>query len=242
MKKLIVLLLLAFSAISARSQVLITLLLGDKLNSDKIEFGLDGGVNYCNIANLDPADSRSAFNLGFYFDLKLNQHLMVHTGVIVKSTMGAEHIKPYTLNDVELDNQFADGSVLRKISYFHVPILLKYRFATYFHVEAGPMLGLRTKATDIFSSTVKEENDLTYKLDISDLYKRIDAGIMGGVGFKVSKALKSTQIGIRYFYSFVDALKDNPGDPQYNSALYLYCSIPIGVSKAAAEAAAANKK
>jgi hypothetical protein len=120
--------------------------------------------------------------------------------------------------------------------------MLKYRFATYFHVEAGTMLGLRTKAYDIFSNTVRDENDLTYTMDIKDLYKRIDAGIMGGVGFKVSKVPKSTQIGIRYYYGLVDPLKENPGDPQYNSSFYLYCSIPIGVSKEAADAAAPPSK
>jgi hypothetical protein len=240
MKKLFIALFLSFSAYGAQGQVLISLLLGDVLNSEKIEFGLDGGVNYCNIANLEHADSRPAFNIGFYFDIKFKQHLMLHTGVIVKSTVGAEHVEPYSLGNTELDNQFADGSVLRKISYFHVPILLKYRFGTYFHVEAGPMLGLRTKGSDIFSNTVKDDNDLTYTLDISDLYKRIDAGIMGGIGCKVSKVPKGTQIGIRYYYGLVDPLKDNSGDPQYNTSFYVYCSIPIGVGKEAADAAAAK--
>ncbi len=39
----ILFLLVAFSA--AQSQILITLLLGDKLNSPNLEFGLEGGVN-----------------------------------------------------------------------------------------------------------------------------------------------------------------------------------------------------
>lgn len=36
----------------SNGQVLISLLLGDKLNSGKLEFGLDGGVNWSNISNL----------------------------------------------------------------------------------------------------------------------------------------------------------------------------------------------
>ena len=46
----------------------------DKLNSEGLEFGLEGGVNWSNISNLDADKSLSTFNLGFYFDFKLKNH------------------------------------------------------------------------------------------------------------------------------------------------------------------------
>src|SRR5512133_3675595 len=77
---------------TANSQVLISLLVGDKLNSEKLKFGLDGGVNWSNISNLDPAKYKAHFNLGFYFDflLKEKTRWYLHTGVLVKSSMGAQ--------------------------------------------------------------------------------------------------------------------------------------------------------
>ncbi len=42
---------------------------GINLNSPNIEFGLDGGVNYGNIANLEKSKMLPMFNLGFYFDI-----------------------------------------------------------------------------------------------------------------------------------------------------------------------------
>lgn len=231
MKRIILVSALLFIAYSANSQVLISLLLGDVLNSDKIEFGLDGGVNYANISNLDPGKAASYFNLGFYFDIKLREHLMLHTGVIVKSNQGADKLSPYTLGDTDLDNIFSTGYVTRKINNFSVPILMKYRFATLFHVEAGPMLALRTKGFDEFKTTKIEDDDVTFRNNVSDKYKRIDAGIMVGTGMKLSKVPKSTQVGIRYYYGLIDPLVVNTGDPQYFSSLYLYISIPIGVSK-----------
>jgi hypothetical protein len=92
------------------------------------------------------------------------------------------------------------------------------------------MLALRTKGYDEFINTVKDKDDLTYKVDIKDNYKRIDAGIMAGVGMKLSKVPKSSQVGVRYYYGFVDPLKNNTGGAQYFSSLYLYFSIPIGVA------------
>ena len=231
MKRGILIILVFFIGCSAYSQVLISLLLGDVLNSDKVEFGLDGGVNFANIANLDPGKSLALFNLGFYFDIKFQKNLMLHTGVIVKSTQGANKLDPYTLNNSNLDTVFATGYITRKINHFSVPILLKYRFATLFHIEAGPMLALRAKGYDEFKNTVYDKDDLSYKLDIKDNYKRIDAGIMVGAGVKLSKIPKSSQIGIRYYYGLVDPLIDNTGKSQNFSSLYLYFSIPIGSGK-----------
>ena len=228
MKKGILIILLSFIGFSANSQVLISLLFGDILNSEKIEFGLDGGVNFGNIANLETSKSLAMFNLGFYFDIKFKENLMLHTGVIVKSSQGADKLNIYPLDDPDLNSVFSTGYITRKINSFSVPILLKYRFATLFHIEAGPMLALRTKGYDEFKNTVVDEDDITYKLDIKDNYKRIDAGIMVGAGIKLSKIPKSSQIGIRYYYGLVDPLIDNPGESQNFSSLYLYFSIPIG--------------
>lgn len=46
MKKIVLIYALFLGALTSRGQVLISLLLGDELNSGKIEFGLDGGVNF----------------------------------------------------------------------------------------------------------------------------------------------------------------------------------------------------
>ena len=76
-------------SMTAKSQVLISLLLGDKLNTGKIEFGLDGGVNWLTMSNTPNAKYLFDWNLGFYFDFKMkNPHLFIHSGVLVKSKMG----------------------------------------------------------------------------------------------------------------------------------------------------------
>ena len=73
MKKTILLFAFLLTAYTANSQVLISLLFGDALNSPNVEFGLDGGVNFGNIANLESSKSLAMFNLGFYFDIKLKE-------------------------------------------------------------------------------------------------------------------------------------------------------------------------
>src|SRR5215203_6686209 len=110
MKKYFLIIGLLLFVNAARTQVLISILLGDKLNSGKIEFGLDGGANWSTIKNLDGAKSLRTFNLGFYFDFKLkNPSWMLNTGVIVKSTMGADELPVYSLGNPDLDNSFNGG-------------------------------------------------------------------------------------------------------------------------------------
>ena len=74
MKRTILLIAFLLDSYSANSQVLISLLLGDALNIPiMIEFGLDGGVNFANIANLESSESLAMFNLGFYFDIRIKE-------------------------------------------------------------------------------------------------------------------------------------------------------------------------
>lgn len=226
---------------TANSQVLISLLLGDKLNSEKLKFGLDGGVNFSNITNIQPSNYKAMFNLGFYFDflLKKETHWYLHTGVLVKSNMGAQSIDAYTIGNAELDSLFINGKVQRKLTYFNVPILIRYKFKNELFFEAGPNLGLLYKAYDYFDQDVKEDNDLTYKLEIRDRYRRIDAGVMAGIGYHVLKGT-GYNLGVRYYYGLTELLKDKEDDPQRNSTFYIYASIPVGAGEKAKQKAEAK--
>ena len=71
MFKKAILLLFLFLGAQAQSQVLIALLLGDQLNTGKIEFGLDGGLNFATISGMDSNSWTRNLNLGFYFDINI---------------------------------------------------------------------------------------------------------------------------------------------------------------------------
>jgi hypothetical protein len=122
-----------------------------------LEFGLDGGLNWSNISSLEGVNSKRGFNLGFYFDIKLQEKLFLHTGVIVKSHMGASGLAPYPLGENELDSVLSTGSVTRKLMYFNGPVLIMYKFHGPFFVEFGPQLGLLGKQTQISDLTLLRE-------------------------------------------------------------------------------------
>ena len=116
----------------------------------------------------------------------------------------------------------------KKISCFYVPILFHQRFNNRWYFEAGPQLGLRTKAVDIFEVS-KLDGDLTYTRDVKDQYTRLDAGLLGGVGYKFKKEIKSMAVGINYYYGLVNVNK-TPDVTMKNSSIYFYMKIPIGVA------------
>ena len=215
------------------SQVLIALLLGDKLNTGKIEFGLDGGMNFSNISDLETDKYLRAWNLGFYFDIKMKDQLFFNTGVLVKSSVGTDNL---TQSDLEFlgasiynfeEGNYNDGDYSQKINYFLVPALIKYKFKNNFHIEAGPQFGLMYKAwieynyeEDGDSGRIKEDN--------KDDVNRFDVGLVGGVGYRLLKGLGWT-IGLRYQYGLTNVYKDVSG--KRNNSLYLKLNIPFGISQ-----------
>src|SRR5688572_22027656 len=232
MRIVFILLIIAATHVRSSGQVLISLLLGDKLNTGQIEFGLDGGLSLSNLHGLNPSGTKSGFNLGFYFDFRLkNPSWLFHTGVMVKSTMGAEDIQVYSLNNPDLDNAFSGGSVIRKLGYFNVPAMMKYKFKNNFFVEAGPMFSVMNKATsDEFVASIEKKDDLTYKLKIKDRYHPLDAGLIAGIGYRLLKG-NGMNLAIRYYYGLVDITIDDTTPGQFNRSLYVAIGIPIGVSK-----------
>jgi hypothetical protein len=227
MKTVISLSILLLLSTLASGQILISILLGDKLNSDKIEFGLDGGLASTTIRGLDQAGRSRVLHLGFYFDFKMTDQLLLHTGVIVKSTMGAGGLPSYPIGDVSLDPVLAPASVKRKINYFSVPVFIKVKLPHHFFVEGGPQVALQYNGSDEFIDSRYGRDDLLFRKNTKEEYTRLDAGVTAGLGYRLLKGT-GISLGARYYHGLVDIVKNNPGDPQYNSSFYLYAGIPIG--------------
>ena len=232
MKKLFLLAALCLVIHHANSQVIISLLLGDKLNSGKIEFGLDGGYNNSTLQGLDHAKGLGSFNLGFYFDFKTKHPAwQFNTGVIVKSSMGAGNLPVYQLGDAALDSAFKGGKVDRRINYFNVPVMMKYTFKSNIYAKAGIQLGLRNKAFDEFSNSVKDKDDLHLKIKTKDKYHSLDAGLAFGLGYRLMGG-NGMNLGVQYYLGLVDVVKDDTSPKQFNRVFYATVGIPIGKAKA----------
>jgi opacity protein-like surface antigen len=224
-KKIVTLFALMLIGFTSHSQVLISLVFGDKLNSDGLEFGLEGGFNYSDISDLDADKRLSSFNLGFYFDFRLKNQWNLYTGVLVKAKLGDDQLSSEDLAFLGITpNVEEDGTYSQVINYFIVPALLKYNFENRIYIEAGPQFGLMYKSWVEFESSV-DNKDINTKDYNKDKINRLDTGITFGTGYKLMPDSGMT-IGIKYYYGFTNVYKGVSGTN--NSSLFLKLNLPIG--------------
>ena len=233
MKKWILLFIITYLfTINVNSQVLITLLLGDDLNSDKLEFGLEGGGNFSRIGGLESSSYLKDWNIGFYFDImiKENKPWNFYTGVLVKSRLGTGNLTEKDVNKlIPLDTFLTNGTYNQRINTFIIPVFLKYKFNQYLYIEAGPQFGVMYNAWVDY----KYENNDEYihkKNYNKELFNKIDFGFAGGTGYRF-KGRTGWTVGIKYYYGIVDAIKSI--ENSNNQALFLKLNIPIGRSERA---------
>jgi hypothetical protein len=237
-KQLIAALTIGFLCVSfishVHSQVLISLLFGDKLNSENVKFGLDGGLNFSNLTNTDGSIFLEDFNLGLYFDIRLRENTgwYLHTGALLKSGMGARRIAVYSLDDLDLDSVFTGGDIERRLKYINIPALVRYKLPKHFFFEIGPMVGILIKATDVFYNKVKEKEDLSYKNKVTHNYNWFDAGVEAGAGYQLMKGT-GVNFGVRYYQGLMNVFRDPTDGKAFNQSLYLFVSIPIGAGEKA---------
>ena len=242
MKKYFLIIILLVVGLTSQSQVLITLLLGDKLNSQNLKFGLEGGVNWTKISGMETKSFARKWNLGFYFDIRLKNQWWFYTGVLVKSNMGVDKLTDNDLSflqatiykDINDNNQPAEGDYNQKMNTFLIPALINYKFKNHMYVEAGTQFGLMYKSWIEFESDIEGKDAIIKEFNKEKLNK-FDVGIMVGLGYTLFKGTGWT-LGAKYYYGFVDVYKERSGTK--NSSIFLKLNIPIGAGEVAQKKAA----
>ena len=229
MKKIIILLSMVLISTAAQSQVLISLLLGDKLNAPGLEFGLEGGYNRSTLTGMESSSGLSTFALGFYFDIRLKNQWYLNTGVMVKSKQGLAKLSQNDLDFLQADIYEEAGDYDQVINYFLVPALIRYKFKNHLYVEAGPQAGLRHKAYVEYNSDVEGKKARVREYN-DDMIQRLDGGLMAGMGYILKKGTGMT-LGIKYYYGLAGVYKDKSGTK--NRYFLLKFNVPIGAGEKA---------
>ncbi len=227
MGKYILIFLLMLAGYNAQSQVLISLLFGDKLNSDGLEFGLEGGVNFSDISGLEANQKLAAFNLGFYFDIRLKGPWYLYTGVAIKSKVGTNNLSENDLDFLQVDVYPETGSYSQAVKNFVVPVLVRYKLKSRIYFEAGSQVSMAYKSWVEFQSDV-DDKDARIRQYNKDAINRFDVGVEAGLGYTLSDKMGMT-FGLKYYHGFVDVYKERTGTK--NSSIIIKLNIPIGAGK-----------
>jgi hypothetical protein len=239
LKRIVVLAICYFTTVPTHSQVLISILFGDKLNTDKMTFGLVLGNAWNSLTDYPTVDAQSNLNLGIFLTFKLKERLFLQFDALAKYKMGAKGLPVYTLGDATLDTIYQHGSLQRSISYLALNTSLQYRIWKYLNVEAGPNVGLRIKAMDLFHAD-HELGEQLFEKDMKEATTRFDFGLATGTSWQFSKG-KGLKIGVRYYWGLVDLYSADEGTNATRSfQINLY--IPIGGKKQTTNSRDSNPK
>lgn len=231
MKKILLSLVFIISIIPmANSQVLIALVFGDKLNSPKTEFGLNAGVNYSTLTNLNNVKYSTGFGIGMYFTWKFHDRWQLQPELFFRFPTGATKLPPYEFLDSTLTQLTSSSTVTRLSRSFSIPVNLKFRAWKQLRFSLAPQVLYLTKNDDIFLKTLDNNDKVAYKTESKSGLTRFDFGLSIGVSYKLKKG-KGMNLEARYYMGFVDTdTKDMPG-MNANRSFCLYVGIPIGSEK-----------
>ncbi|WP_338839756.1 porin family protein [Flavobacterium ginsenosidimutans] len=148
---------------------------------DRLHFGLKAGANYSDFYNADfDTEGLPGFHAGAIVAFDINKNWSVQEEFLY-STQGAK-----------LKGGLTDGKDL-KLSYISIPIVVKYKTSFGLYFEAGPQVGIL--ASEDFKEITNNDTDFAEK---------IDAGMVGGIGYQFSNGLG---IGARYYMGLTDVSK-----------------------------------
>ena len=229
MKKIILLSFMTILLIpTARSQVLIALLFGDKLNTPNIEFGLNVGANFTTLTNYPEAKYTKGLNLGLYFNFKLSDHFYLHPEMLFMNHMGSKGLNDRDLPKPELQHESLETWV--QSNYFTLIFLPRYKLTNQLYFEAGLYGSYLLSADDYFLIKPENESELEYKVHAKPRMNRWDAGAQVGLGYKFGKG-EGMNLSLRYSHGFINTMKDDNLDPEKNRGFHIHVGIPIGVGK-----------
>jgi len=226
-KTAVFILLITFAACMAHSQVLIALLVGDKLNSDKFELGIRLAGNWQNLTGYDGTSSRFGIGFGIYGTLKLSDKFSLQPELFFKDPRGADGVPANEFGHPDLDPLLENAEVTAKLAYVSLPVLLKYHLTPQISVGFGPQIGYLSSARNEYVAQVYSKEDLVFKDDIKDTLNNFDFALAFNLEYRLMKK-RAIQIGLRYYLGLSDIVKDNSGDSVRNSVFQVYIGIPVG--------------
>jgi len=210
----------------AASQVLVGMLAGGALSSEKFNIGFDIGVNFSTLTGMGDASRYSGPLFGLFADWRFSDKLHFTGGLIPLSYRGATELAPVLLGDPTLDSLTSGGTMSRSMSTIDVPLILKFapKRDTGPRVGVGPQFSFVLGASDRYSAESPAGAGVIVEEDIGDQLTNIDAGI----AFDLEWRWSLLAIGVRYFYGMTDLVRDNPGDAVYSRVLAGSGRIPLG--------------
>jgi hypothetical protein len=211
---------------TARSQILIGLLLGEKVTTESFHLGIDIGVGLTNVSGISGTRVRTGLHFGLLGEWRFAERLYLQPGLLPFFNAGADDMPFKDFGLGQLDSLVSNKSATRKLNYVAVPIIVKYGFVQEkLLLGLGPQINFLTSAADHYSGVIN--NDISVTEDVKGQLNSIDTGIVFHAEYK-RKGRYGSSVTARFFLGMTDLIKDNPGAAVHNRVFSILATVPIG--------------
>jgi hypothetical protein len=215
------------------AQVLISILFGEQLNSGKMEFGLITGANVSTVTGMEDAKPLPTFKLGLFLDYNFTENWIGSFEANVKNTVGYSNFTPAEAL-FQVQDSVIEGAnrTTRSLNALQCPIYINYRFANRFSIGAGGYLSWQHGTRDLIDYTF-QNTDLTIEQSFSGFIHRIDAGVVGALGYHFKKresGYPGISLRIKASYGLRDVFNDQTTLSGNNLWFSFDVAIPIIIS------------
>jgi len=130
--------------------------------------------------------SKTGFTIGGYASIPVSEVISFEPGIAYAQ-------KGYTMKgDLKIDAlKFLGANASAKVEahYIDVPLMLKATVAKGLNIYAGPQLSYMAKSNLHVNAGILGISLYNSRLDITDNFNRIDAGVSGGIGYQFNNGL-----------------------------------------------------
>ena len=213
----------------AHGQVLLALLFGDKISSEKFHLGLEIGFNGSDVTGIEGTKYRRGFALGMIAELRLGERWYLQPELMPFYQAGTKDLPEQTFAPPpEVESIVSGNQIKLQTDYFAIPVILKYGIlGDELLLGVGGQLNILKSAEEEFTGTSANGHGLDVDQDVKSLLNSTDAGVVLNVEYKIKGDLRPSIVG-RYYHGLSDTIADNPGDAAYNRIFSLMVTMPIG--------------
>jgi hypothetical protein len=190
----------------------------EKINVDKVaETYFDILINVVN-TNINYGKQNSAFSDYKKSVRGIQAGVSFQAGVTPKFSLASELYFIMKGGTLKANNPLSNGKTTLHLNTLELPVLARFHFGK-FYLNAGPSIAYNLGGTNKIESTSKAVSFT----DSSDSFKRLDAGLQMGAGYRFKARRKSVALDVRYSYGLTDI---SYGQEMYNR----YANISLRIS------------
>jgi len=226
--KLLLTVLFVAITFSGMSQAMWIMIFGDKLSNDKMQSGVSVSLAYVDMLGLDDAQPMMNWAIGGFSEIKISKKdLFFAFDFTFKSPLGASNLNRYFPDAISDTSVLTTQNITMDNVSMSLPLYLKYK-TKFLGFGAGPQMSYVYKSKLEYKAKTTDGKRILIKDDGKELIHRFDVGafVMAEVYFTPAHPKTSMRLSLRYYYGFLEPLKNQTG--VHNSVLMATFGIPIG--------------